>query len=158
MKKIFCICLLIVILPVEVIPDVAPPLGSGTHSVARNIFIVNTTELGAIRLIAWGATHRWGVVSDTSDLGDVVYLSAISDSSLTLLGGINSLQRTPIGLGGDIPSVSLITGPSRISDNYSLVSEDFYYRVDTISDGMVVLKLNKRVLGYNDGGADETIE
>jgi hypothetical protein len=157
MKRFVMVGLGIVFSSLCVSPDVAPPIeGNGSHYVNREIVITNTSTLGDTVLLVGTHNGETFVVAENQGMGDYVQLIAVPRAKLDSAGGVQNLDFSNVA-DTSVPLQTLFARSYRLSSDYSLTSETFYYGIDSVRNGTIVLKLYKRVLGYNDGGADETI-
>jgi len=156
--RIRSVCIALMILAQWASADVAPPLGGrGSHYVDRSAVILDLSLTGDTVLLACTEQGSAVIVDSALTVSSTVRLVAVSRSRLEGLGGVAGVNCSAIRNLPDSLASSISLWPYRIDDEYSLISETYYYEVEGISNGRVVLRLVKRVLGYDDGGADEVI-
>jgi len=163
MKKILLSLLLFVLWPSTLFSDVIP---ENSHYVDRYVYITNISAFSDIVLIGYitgPAFEKYDVyiVEERESLHkgykfNRLALFALKKSVLERAGGIEHINFTE--LTEKFPPADIIQpGGEYVTNANPLESEYYYYSIQAVTETALTLKLDKRVLTYNDGSSDRII-
>ena len=143
--------------------DIIPP---NTHVVSRKVTITNLNDYPDVVLFSYDSHPM-----NYPDFTPQVIEGNISAGFKSLPVNIFALSKTVyenIGSANQIVMDKIIeekkfatipgSGSPRVYDKYPILSDTYYYKITSVTDDNVALKLKKRVITFNNGTPDKTIE
>jgi hypothetical protein len=162
MNKSVIACL-VLLLAIKLFSDVIPP---DSHVVERSVFITNTSAYPQVYLI--------GIVKFVGSRVDSIYriqdnvplYKGYKFNTLDLFAIETSLVTTKISLDSSaVDHIYSNYAPAEVLDPFGgtvtnddpLQAEQYFYRIERITDTNLYLKLFMGIFKYNDGSPDKTI-
>ena len=163
MKKIVLLLLLLVLWTSTLFSDDIP---ENSHYVARYVYITNISAFPDIVLISYitgPVVEMYEVYSvkenEPLDKGykfNHLGLFALKKSLLDKAGGLKNMNFKEIA--EKLPPAEIIDpGGQYVTNDNPLKSEYYYYSIQSVTETALTLKLDKRVLTYNNGSSDRII-
>lgn len=163
MKKILLLLLLLVLWPSTLFSDVIP---ENSHYVDRGVYITNISvfpDIVLIGCITGPVVENYEVylVKENVPLDkgykfNHLALFALKKSMLEDAGGFEHINFEEIA--EKLPPAEIIDpGGQYVTNDNPLESEYYYYSIQGVSETTLTLKLDKRVLTYNNGHSDRII-
>ena len=163
MKRCALILLSILLIPGYIHGDVLP---EDSHGVQRQVFITNVTEFPQIQLIGYITgpmilRYQIQVIEEGVPLSkgykfNDFKIVAINDEAIESSGGIENIAFDL--LAQKMPMANIIDPfGGYVSNDNPLVAESYYYRVTEVTEKSLVLRLDRKVLRYNNGDPDRIV-
>jgi hypothetical protein len=163
MKKILLSLLLLVLWPSTLFSDVIP---EDSHYVDRYVYITNISAFSDIVLIGYITgpvveNYEVYLVKENEPLDkgykfNYLGLFALKKSVLDRAGNLENMNFKEIA--EKLPPAKIIDpGGQYVTNDNPLESEYYYYSIQGVTETALTLKLDKRVLTYNNGSSDRII-
>ena len=162
MKKLIIICVVFVLV-IKLSSDIIPP---DSHGIDRSVYITNVSAYPDIYLVGI-VKYVGGTIDTVYRIQDTIPLyKGYKFNTLDIFAIEASLVDINISLNSAaINHIYANYSPAEVLDPYGgivanddpLQAEQYYYKIDRVTDMNLYLRLYKAILTYNDGSPDKTI-
>jgi hypothetical protein len=147
-------------------PLVGDVIPENTHPVERNVYITNLDDFPEIMLVSYVTGpmiqgYEMTVIEQDVPLSkgykfNQLQLFAIKKAFVDQLGGIDQIDFAKVA--EQMPPADIVDpGPYFVPEDNPVATDSYYYKITEVTETVLTLQLDHRVISFNDGRADERI-
>lgn len=163
MKRILLTLLLVLVWAAPLVGDVIP---ENTHPVSRDVYITNLNDFPEIVLVSYVTGpmiqgYEATIIEQNTPVSkgykfDRVQLFAVKKTIVDQLGGIDQIDFAKVAEQMS-PADIVDPGTYFVPEDNPVATDSYYYKISEVTETVLTLQLDHRVISFNDGRVDERI-